>query len=246
MLASESTLLLQSRRLAHRIDARLLWWGGALLALDTFFIAVYVIYRIYNTTYLDGALSMPDAWRIDHNGSYAEIFGYLKLATIVGLLLWMWGRRKQPIYLALTAMFAFALLDDAFQIHERGGLDIETALALRPFAGLRAQDFGEILVWTMVGVPMLVVALAAFVRSARTDRIFGLLFVGAFGVLAVFAVGTDMVHSAVSGRFQGADLLLTVIEDGGEQITLTLTCGLAVLIRRELLSLAPRDGVRAP
>lgn len=242
MLAPESPLILQSRGLARHLDARLVWWCGGLLSVDTFFIAVYVIHRIYNATYLDGALSLGNAWRIDHDGSYAEIFGYLKLATIVALLMWMWRRRRQPVYVALAAIFGFALVDDAFQIHERGGLDIEDALALGPLAGLRAQDFGEMIVWTMVGVPMLGVALAAFVRSSPADRAIGLLFMGAVAVLALFAVVTDMAHTMVSGTIWGADLLFTVLEDGGEQITLTLTVCIAVLIRRELLGRQPGNG----
>lgn len=237
--------MLQFGRLARQIDARLVWWCVALLSVDTFFIAVHAIHRIYNATYLDGALSLGDAWRIDLDGSFAEMFGYLKLTTIVGLLMWMWRRRKQPVYLALTAIFAFAVVDDAFQIHERGGLGIEDALALRPFAGLRAQDFGELIVWTMVGVPMLAFAVAAFVRSSPADRAIGLLLMGPLALLALFAVVTDMAHIVVSGRFRGADLLFTVIEDGGEQITLTLTCGVAVLIRREMLSREPRNGLFA-
>lgn len=59
-------------------------------------------------------------------------------------------------------------------------------------------------------------------------------------VLVLFAVVADMAHVAVIGTFRGADLLFTVIEDGGEQITLALICGLAVLIRRELRSREPR------
>jgi hypothetical protein len=48
-----------------------------------------------------------------------------------------------------------------------------------------------------------------------------------------------MVHVMMMDTFRGVDLLFTVIEDGGEQITLTLTCGIAVLIRRELRSRQP-------
>jgi hypothetical protein len=223
------------RQLARQVDARLVWWCAALLSVDAFFIAVYAIYRIYNTTYLDGALSLGNAWRIDHDGSFAEWFGYLKLAFIIGCLLRIWRSRRQPIYLALTAMYAFALLDDAFQIHERGGLGLEDAFALQPAGGLRAQDFGEVLAWTMVGVPMLGLALGAFLRSSQVDRTVGILFLGAFAVLALFAVGTDLLHGVMSDRFHGADLLFTVIEDGGEQITLTITCGLAWLSGRARL-----------
>ena len=92
----------------------------------------------------------------------------------------------------------------------------------------------------VAGVSPLAVALAAFVRSPQADRTTGILLMGAFALLALFAVVADMVHVVVRATFQGADLLFTVIEDGGEQITLTLTCGIAALIRREVRSREPR------
>jgi hypothetical protein len=53
-------------------------------------------------------------------------------------------------------------------------------------------------------------------------------------VLALFAVVADMVHVMQMSAFRGANTLFNMIEDGGEQVTLSLICGLAILIRREL------------
>jgi hypothetical protein len=47
-----------------------------------------------------------------------------------------------------------------------------------------------------------------------------------------------MAHIVLRRAFRGADDLFAVIEDGGEQITLSLMCGLAVLIRRDVRSRA--------
>ena len=126
------------------------------------------------------------------------------------------------------------LVDDAFQVHERGGYRIAEALDLQPFLGLRPIDPGEMLVWTMVGVPLLAAAVFAVARSAKEDRANGLLLLGALAALALFAGVTDMVHVLMRGAFRGADDLFIVLEDGGEQFTLSLTCGLAILIRREV------------
>jgi len=235
--------MLQFRRLSRQIDARLVWFCGALLSVDAFFIAVFAVHRIYTVLYNDNIPMLGDEWHIDHDGSYAEMFGYLKEVIIVCLLISMRRRWERPIYMALIPIFTFVLLDDAFQVHERLGRGIVNALALQPFAGLRAQDLGELIAWTTLGVPLLAGALAALVRSPEEDRSNGLLLIAAVGVLVLFAVVADMAHVAVIGTFRGADLLFTVIEDGGEQITLALTCGLAVLIRRELLSREPRQAV---
>jgi hypothetical protein len=153
------------------------------------------------------------------------MFGYLKLMLILFLLISIPRVWKRPIYVSLILIFAFVLVDDAFQVHERGGMRIAEALDLQPFLGLRPIDPGELLVWTMVGVPLLAAAAFAIVRSPKDDRANGLLLLGALAVLALFAVVTDMAHVVLRGAFWGANDLFTVIEDGGEQFTLSLTCG---------------------
>jgi hypothetical protein len=232
--------MLQFKRLARQIDARLVWFCGALLSVDAFFIAVFAVHRIYTVLYDGNTRMLGYEWHIGRDRSYAEMFGYLKIAIIILLLISFQREWKRPIYLALIPIFTFVFLDDAFQVHERLGLAIADALALQPFAGLRARDFGELIVWTAFAVPLFAVALAAFVRSPQADRSNGVLLISAFAVLVLFAVVADMAHVLVRGTFRGTDLLFTVIEDGGEQITLTLTCGIAVLIRRELRSREPR------
>jgi hypothetical protein len=136
----------------------------------------------------------------------------------------------------LIPLYAFALLDDAFQVHERLGRRTANALALQPIAGLRPQDLGELTVWMVFGSVLLAGTLAGFARSAREDRNNGLLLLGAFASLVLFAVVADMVHIVVGGMFGTSDLLFAAVEDGGEQIVLTATCGLIVLIWRELRS----------
>jgi hypothetical protein len=151
----------------------------------------------------------------------------------------------RPIYLAFILIFAFVLVDDAFQVHERGGVRIAEALDMQPFGGLRSIDRGELLVWTMVGVPLLAAAAFAVVRSPKADRGNGLLLLGALAVLALFAVVIDMAHVVLRGSFRGADDLFIVIEDGGEQFTLSLTCGLAILIHRDVRGREPRRAAPA-
>jgi hypothetical protein len=229
---------MQVGRLAHQADASLVRVGGALLSLDVFFIAVFSAHRIYTALDNDNTPMLGDKWHIGRDWSYAEMFGYLKMAFIVSVLISIRGKRQRPIYLALILIFTVALLDDALQLHERLGHGIADALALEAFAGRMSPHFGELIVWTILGVFLLAGARAGFVRSPPEDRSNGLLLMGAFAVLMLFAVVADLAHVVVKYyfRFRGADPLFTVIEDGGEQIALTLMCSLAVLIDRELRS----------
>jgi hypothetical protein len=229
---------MQVRRLAHQADAGLVWGSAALLSLDVFFVAVFTAQKIYLALCPDSAPILGDRWHIGLDWSYAEMFGYLKLAIIVSLLISIRQKWQRPIYLALILIFTVALLDDALRLHERLGNGIADALALQSFAGPMSLQFGELIVWTILGVFLLAGARAGFVRSPQEDRSNGLLLMGAFAVLVLFAVIADLVHVLMKHefRFRGGDLLFTVIEDGGEQITLSLTCGLALLIHRELRS----------
>jgi hypothetical protein len=220
--------------LAPQIDARVIWFCVVLLGLDVFFIGVFSIHTIYFKFYNNRVPILSGRWDIELDRSYAEMFGYLKLMLILFLLISIPRVWKRPIYVSLILIFAFVLVDDVFQVHERFGLLFAEALDLQPFLGLRPIDPGELLVWTMAGVPLLAAAAFAFIRSPKEDRANGLLLLGALAVLALFAAVTDMVHVVLMGAFRGADDLFIVIEDGGEQFTLSLTCGLAVLIRRDV------------
>jgi hypothetical protein len=231
--------------LVPQIDARLVWFCMALLGIDAFFIGVFSIHEIYIKLYNENSRILGTRWNIEHDDSYAETFGYLKSTLIVFLLISIPQVWKRSTYLAFLPIFTFVLLDDALQVHERLGLRIEEALALQRFDVLMRIDPGQLLVWTIVGLPLLAVAVAGVVRSPEEDRRNGILLIGALAVLALFAVVVDMAHVVLKRAFRGADDLFIVIEDGGEQITLSLMCCLVILIRRDLRGREHRSGTPA-
>lgn len=222
------------RELASQADAAVVWGCVVLLAVDVFFIVVFSIHSLYVVLYNDRVPVLGEKWNIRRDWSYAEMFGYLKTLLILALLISIPRVWKRPIYLAFIAIFTFVLVDDAWQVHERFGARIAQALDLPPFGGLRPIDPGELMVWTIAGIPLLAGAIAAIVGSSREDRRNGALLFGGLAVLTLFAVVADMAHVVLRHAFRGADRLFTVIEDGGEQITLSLICGLAILIRRDV------------
>jgi hypothetical protein len=228
------TWLTPARHLMPQIDARLIWFCVVLLGIDAFFIAMYSIHAIYFKFYNDRVPILGGTWDIGKDRSYAEMFGYLKALLILSVLISIPQIWKRPIYLAFIAIYAFVLVDDAFQLHEAGGLHFAEALGLQPFGGLRPRDAGELLVWTIAGIPLLAVTVFAVVRSPWEDRRNGVLLMAALAVLVSFAVVADMAHVVLRGAFWGANDVFEVIEDGGEQLTLSLTCGLAILIRRDM------------
>jgi hypothetical protein len=226
----------QVQHLARHPDPGLVSFCAALLALDGFFIVVFAAHRIYTVLYDNGIPVLGDQWHIGYDASYAEMLGYLKLAIIVAVLSSIRGRRQRPIYLAFALIFTVVLLDDVLQLHERLGRGLADALGLQALTGRTGSALGQLVVWMMAGLFLLTGALAAFIRSSQEDRTNGVLLIGGLTLLGLFVAVVDGVHVVARRAFGDGDLLFTVIEEGGEQLTLSLTCGLALLIRRELRS----------
>ncbi|HEX2250229.1 MAG TPA: hypothetical protein VHH32_07750 [Gemmatimonadales bacterium] len=239
-LVSSRTVTSQVRHLARQASHGLIWSCSALLLLDLFFIAIFSSHWISSA--LDqNAVRLSSHWHLGKDGSYSELLGYLKLAVIVAAMALISMRRRRPVYSALALLFAVALLDDAMQLHERMGAALAGTLALQ------SSTLGELLAWMIFGVFLSIVVRAGFVRSPQhEDRRNAILLLGAFGVLLVFAVVADVAHVVVlhEFRYRTVDALLTVMEDGGEQITLTLIFALAVLINRDVRTrdLVPSTG----
>jgi hypothetical protein len=227
-----NTVLLE--HLLPRISFSVIWICVALICVDIFFIAVFAVDEMLSFLADGNRDRLGREWNIAYDWSYAEIFGYFKSILILGALISIPQVWKRPVYLAFVAIFVFVLLDDALELHERFGAQIATVLGFRSFGGLRAQDPGEVLVWIMAGIPLLGAAALAIARAPKEDRRNGVLLTAGLALLALFAVVADMAHEVLQNAFRGANDLFTLIEDGGEQITLSLICGLAILIHHEV------------
>jgi hypothetical protein len=197
-----------------------------LIAVDIGFIAIYSLHEIYIALYHDNVARLGSRWRVGADRSYAEMFGYVKLASLVVLLLATYGRSKNRMYLIWAGVFAYVLLDDALLIHEGLG-----HMAAGPSGSRWAWDMGQLVVWILVGMILLAISIGALVRSSGQDRTNGILLLWTLLALGFFAVAVDLVHAIVRSWFRGADLLFTVIEEGGEQLVLSLAVAVALLIR---------------
>jgi hypothetical protein len=120
-----------------------------------------------------------------------------------------------------AVVFAFLLIDDASQIHERVGQWLARSYEVSVPFGLRPDDVGELLVAALAGASIL--ALVAFAswrggeQAWRISRDLLRLVVA----LGFFGVAMDVVHVLAYVHRSLLAQVLLVIEDGGEMLVMS-------------------------
>lgn len=151
----------------------------------------------------------------------AEHWQYIKWAGLALALAYCAASQRAATYVVWALLFVYLLVDDSQQIHETYGVVIADTLGLRPAFGLRAQDFGELIVTALAAMPLFGAISLVYLFAARTeDRVFTHTMVALFVALAFFGVGIDMLDIMVPWRWLA--LTLNIVEDGGEMIVATI------------------------
>ena len=113
------------------------------------------------------------------------------------------------------------LIDDSQQIHETYGLAIADAFGFQPAFGLRALDFGELVVTALAAGPLLgAIGLAYLFAPRSEERVFTHTMIALLIVLAFFGVGVDMLD--IMAPWPWLASTLGIVEDGGEMIVATV------------------------
>jgi len=158
---------------------------------------------------------------LETDQSYAEVYQYIKWLWIIIILVFVSSKQAAKHYLAWTVVFAYFLLDDALQVHERAGAFIAGKFMFMPPLGLQQQDLGELLVSAMAGTLLIIPLSWAYKTGPRIFRKVSHDMMLLILVLIFFGVAVDTVHSAINlGTPIG--LLIGLIEDGGEMISVSL------------------------
>ena len=198
---------------------------GTLLVADLAFIAVFVTYAFAEHYGIRDSLFHGNVKFSFVDGSYPEIYGYVKESLLTVLFVAAYARSRQPVYLALALLFAMCALDDSLALHEAAGRYLAATSGL-------SRSAGEFVGWSLLGsVPMLAI-LTAYRRSDAMSRRHAQAVLLAFAILLFFAIGMDVVHAVVQRYVTGFQTVLTILEDGGELLTLTLLCMVSLGILR--------------
>lgn len=190
-------------------------WLVLLIAADLAFILLHVI--SVETSLLRGR-----PFSLEADNGLPEAYQYVKQFWVALCMAALFRRTRAAVYSGWALVFAFLLIDDAFQLHENVGKWLSVRFAFPAVFGLRPDDLGELLFAAMVGaVTMLLIGFGfwrgdSHARSVSRDM--AILVVA----LAVVGVGFDIVH--VIAYFEARPLaqFLLILEDGGEMIVVSL------------------------
>ena len=220
-----------------------------LLIFDAVIIGIYIAYGVLDV--LVTGEEVPHFWRISEDFSASEILNYLKWFFICTGLGYVFMRTHIALYLSYSIVFLLVLMDDALQLHERGGAWLVQMMDIGSAFGLRGQDFGELAVWGALGVVVVAVLIAGCWNVSQDARKYGAYLHLVLGGLVATAIGFDMLN-AVDGVFDNTTVrriitgILTIAEDGGEMIVGSFACfGVAALLARYVFS-GKSDPLKVP
>ena len=188
---------------------------GLLLAADAAFVALSIAH--FASPYLPGTF-----YSIEADGGFAEWFQYTKEFWAVILFAILWQKTRRPWVVGWLMLFTYFLLDDAVSIHEIGGDIAYRHLGFGPALGLRAQDFGELLVTGLAAVSLFTIIAVLYRRSTEQERTVSRDLLLLAVVLVTFGVGLDMFHSLI--EVESLRIVVGTFEDGGEMATMSVTC----------------------
>lgn len=212
---------------------RFQWSLNRLVICDIFFILVFAGMQVLLKV---GLLATSVQWLdIETDRSLPECFGYAKWVLCI-LCLGLAGWRHRDVALAIGSLIFLGMLwDDAISVHERAGFILVENLDLAPDFGLKADGIGQILAFaTMASLAALGVGLGCSFGNPFGRAIL-IRFSTIFAALILVGVGGDALHEASMLRFRGnigavLNLILAVIEDGGELILGSVSAALAAAV----------------
>jgi hypothetical protein len=156
---------------------------------------------------------------IGRDWTLGELFQYFKELWLAFLLLWLCAKLDSRFYGAWSLFFLYLFLDDALMIREWLGNQIGSRLVFEPPFGLRTNDVGEM---TALAIPatLLVFIAIQHIQSSKRARAFSWRLFSWLALLSLCGIVADFVHVLVMGHV-ALDVILELIEDGGEMIVMS-------------------------
>jgi len=203
---------------------------AVLCALVLIIVAILVVYSVAHANPQDEFFAqLTYQIGVSRDGSWAEIVNYA-MAIGAALLFFLASVRcgSRPL-LFLCLLMAFICFDDAAEYHEAVGRFLRANFTLPALPGLRRQDTGELLAWTMAAMVLAIPLCFSLWHRRAGDLGLLALMSAPFAMLVVFAVFVDLANAALQDSLK---LTTDVIEDGGEMLSIACIVAIAVFMAR--------------
>ncbi|TGV01586.1 hypothetical protein [Flavivirga rizhaonensis] len=196
-----------------------------LIGIDLIFISAHCLL-------LFGIIDYNLDFSIEKDFGYAEFYQYIKEFGIFLILIFLFYEKEQIIYLVWAMFFLYVLLDDSLSLHEVYGVYLADYFNFQPKFNLRAEDFGELLIFLSIGVLFFISIIFAFFKTDLMGRLVTRNLFILILILAFFAIFVDQLHIMVpSGKNKFA-----VLEDGGEMLIMSFIFIYALSLKHTIKS----------
>jgi hypothetical protein len=108
--------------------------------------------------------------QIYYNQAFPDLFNHLLVLVILALLGISWRISRARMFLFWAAALKLVILGDAFLLHERLGDLLVHHGWVGALPGLRADDTGELLVWSGLALPLVGLLLWALRDNLEWNR----------------------------------------------------------------------------
>lgn len=201
------------------------WWAAIIVSVLvlTVLIGFDMLHRLNTTRGAFPAFANP-LFNADRDRGFAETLGYLQLVVAAGALIYTaLHLPRARVHYAIAAAFLVVIADDSLELHENWGGALAGRFGFESGLGLRGQDFGELLAWGLMGIPVLLALAITWIFTGQRARRQAWVIVAGLVALVFFAAILDMLHPA-SGlwgwpeRVRYGITLLEVIGEVGSMI----------------------------
>lgn len=190
-------------------------WLVLLIAADLALIVLHVIYT--ETSLLRGR-----PFSLEADNGIPEAYQYVKQFWVALCMGALFRRTRAVVYTGWTLVFAFLLMDDAFQFHEHFGQWLGGQYQLPAIFGLRPDDIGELLFAAATGGVTVLLIGFGFWRGDSHARVVSRDMALLVIALATLGVGFDIAHVITYFKAPALAQFLLILEDGGEMIVVSL------------------------
>jgi hypothetical protein len=201
-------------------DARVPVFGATITLLILLATTDLVFILIHSMHVWSSSLSGPH-FSLESDNGLAALYQYIKQVWLLACLGLAFLQTRARAFIGWTMLFAFLLLDDLLQFHERFGELIAARLNYPAVLGLRPTDLGELTAAAAIGSVALALAAHTFRRGDRRARWLAADLLCLLAALAFFGVFADMLHTILYFKSPAIAPVFAMIEDGGEMLVVS-------------------------